>query len=257
MIEQLIAEATECDFKVALETKKPKSWLKSVSAFSYGIGGTLFFGVSDDREPIGLSDVQKDAEAISRLIKERITPLPQFILKPLQEDGKNLLALEVSPGRSTPYYYKADGVMEAYIRVGNESVIAPDYIVNELILKGTNQSFDSRTLPRCRSHPWQAAHSFLKSRLSPANTAHTAGAAPARRFQNAPWSAPKSFAVSWGSCGRRRTGLPVRRSVRRRCLPVPEYGSCPASSHSSLASVRFTRRSVGDVVMASYSRGVV
>ena len=145
MIEQLIAEATECDFKVALEIKKPKSWLKSVSAFSNGIGGTLFFGVSDDREPIGLSDVQKDAEAISRLIKERITPLPQFILKPLQEDGKNLLALEVSSGRSTPYYYKADGVMEAYIRVGNESVIAPDYIVNELILKGTNQSFDTLT----------------------------------------------------------------------------------------------------------------
>ena len=92
-----------------------------------------------------MADVQKDAEAISRLIKERITPLPQFILKPLQEDGKNLLALEVSPGRSTPYYYKADGVMEAYIRVGNESVIAPDYIVNELILKGTNQSFDTLT----------------------------------------------------------------------------------------------------------------
>ena len=137
MIEQLIAEATECDFKVALEIKKPKSWLKSVSAFSNGIGGTLFFGVSDDRKPIGLSDVQKDAEAISRLIKERITPL--------QEDGKNLLALEVSPGRSNPYYYKADGVMEAYIRVGNESVIAPDYIVNELILKGTNQSFDTLT----------------------------------------------------------------------------------------------------------------
>jgi predicted HTH transcriptional regulator len=111
MIEQLIAEATECDFKVALEIKKPKSWLKSVSSFSNGIGGTLFFGISDDRKPIGLSDVQKDAEAISRLIKERITPLPQFILKPLQEDGKNLLALEVSPGRSTPYYYKADGVM--------------------------------------------------------------------------------------------------------------------------------------------------
>ena len=33
--------------------------------------------------------------------------------------------------------------MEAYIRIGNESVIAPDYIVNELILKGTHQSFDS------------------------------------------------------------------------------------------------------------------
>lgn len=55
------------------------------------------------------------------------------------------MALEISSGRSTPYYYKADGVMEAYIRVGNESVIAPNYIVNELILKGTNQSFDTLT----------------------------------------------------------------------------------------------------------------
>ena len=96
MMEQLIAEATECDFKVALETKKPKSWLKSVSAFSNGIGGTLFLGISDDREPVGLSDVQKDAEAISRLIKERITPLPQFILKQWQENGKKLLALGFS-----------------------------------------------------------------------------------------------------------------------------------------------------------------
>ena len=61
MIEQLIAEATECDFKVALEIKKPKSWLKSVSSFSNGIGGTLFFGISDDRKTIGLSDVQKDS----------------------------------------------------------------------------------------------------------------------------------------------------------------------------------------------------
>ena len=49
-------------------------------------------------------------------------PIPQFTLKPLQEDGKNLLELEVSSGRSTPYYYKADGVMGAYIRVGYESI---------------------------------------------------------------------------------------------------------------------------------------
>lgn len=41
MIEQLIAEATECDFKVALEIKSQKL-VKSVSAFSNGIGGTLF-----------------------------------------------------------------------------------------------------------------------------------------------------------------------------------------------------------------------
>lgn len=94
MLEQFIAEATECDFKVAVETKKPKSWLKSVSAFSNGIGGTLFFGISDDRTVVGLLNIQTDAENISRLIKERITPLPQFVLKPIYEDGKQLLALQ-------------------------------------------------------------------------------------------------------------------------------------------------------------------
>ena len=36
-------------------------------------------------------------------------------------------------------------IRDRYIRVGNESVIAPYYIVNELILKGTNQSFDTLT----------------------------------------------------------------------------------------------------------------
>ena len=82
MIDRWIAEATECDFKAALEIKKPKSWLKSVSAYANGIGGTLFFGVDNDRNIIGLSDAQADAEAISRLIKERITPFPNFILAP-------------------------------------------------------------------------------------------------------------------------------------------------------------------------------
>lgn len=145
MIDRLIAEATECDFKVALETKKPKSWLKSVSSFSNGVGGTLFFGISDDREIVGLADVQADAEAISRLIKERITPFPNFVLTPERENGKDLLVLTVYAGRSTPYYYKADGVMEAYIRIGNESVIAPNYVLNQLLLKGMNRTYDALT----------------------------------------------------------------------------------------------------------------
>lgn len=143
MIDRWIAEATECDFKVALEVKKPKSWLKSVSAFANGIGGTLFFGIDNDRNVIGLADAQTDAEMISRLIKERITPYPNFILAPERENGKDILVLSVSAGRSTPYYYKADGITEAYIRIGNESVIAPSYVLNQLLLKGMNRTYDA------------------------------------------------------------------------------------------------------------------
>lgn len=47
-IKELIGEATEYDKKEALETRKPKSWCKSVSAFANGIGGRLIFGISND-----------------------------------------------------------------------------------------------------------------------------------------------------------------------------------------------------------------
>ena len=47
-LSDFIGEATEYDKKEMLEERKPKSWLKSVSAFANGIGGALFFGISND-----------------------------------------------------------------------------------------------------------------------------------------------------------------------------------------------------------------
>ena len=44
-IDKLIAECSAYDFKLMLEEKRPKSWLKSVSAFANGMGGSLIFGV--------------------------------------------------------------------------------------------------------------------------------------------------------------------------------------------------------------------
>lgn len=46
----LIAECTAYDFKEVLEEKKPKSWLKSVSAFANTLGGSLFFGVDNEED---------------------------------------------------------------------------------------------------------------------------------------------------------------------------------------------------------------
>ena len=45
-LKTLIAECTAYDFKVMLEEKKPKSWLKSVSALANGLGGSLFYGMT-------------------------------------------------------------------------------------------------------------------------------------------------------------------------------------------------------------------
>jgi len=45
--ELFIAEATEYEFKSGLDLKKPKSWLKTVSAFTNGLGGSIYFGVAN------------------------------------------------------------------------------------------------------------------------------------------------------------------------------------------------------------------
>jgi ATP-dependent DNA helicase RecG len=140
----LIAEATEYEFKSAVEANKPRSWLKTVSAFANGVGGSLYFGVSDDGVAIGLDDPQGAAEQISDLIKMRIEPaIKNVVLEPLHTDGKNILRVQISGGSATPYYYTGDGIKIAYYRIGNESVQAPSAVLNELLLKGLHQTFDA------------------------------------------------------------------------------------------------------------------
>lgn len=142
LTQMLIAEATEYEFKSAPEFKKARSWLKTVSAFANGVGGSIYFGVSDDGKVIGLSDIHTSAEQISELVKTKIDPTITFLLEPVTIEGKDILRLEIKTGQTTPYYYSADGNKIAYIRLGNESVQTPTHILNELILKGRHQSFD-------------------------------------------------------------------------------------------------------------------
>lgn len=144
-IKDLIGEATEYDKKLALEEKKPKSWCKSVSAFANTFGGALIFGISNEGMVVELENPEGDAEKISEVIKTRLDPMPEFKLRFYQtEDGKVLIILDVYKGDETPYYYSGDGVLEAYVRVGNESVKATATELKRLVLRGKNTSYDSQ-----------------------------------------------------------------------------------------------------------------
>ena len=60
------AETSNIDFKVSLEIKKTKNWLKSVSAFANTKGGIIIFGIDDETHtPVGVEDVAKTTEKIS------------------------------------------------------------------------------------------------------------------------------------------------------------------------------------------------
>ena len=140
---KLIGETTTYDKKQMLEAKRPKSWLKSVSAFANGEGGMLIFGVSDDDHIVGLADAKGDAERISEEIKSKLDPIPAVNLELKDTDGKALVFLHVYPGQETPYYYIGDKQRIAFIRIGNESVAADRTQLKALVLKGSGRTYDS------------------------------------------------------------------------------------------------------------------
>ena len=140
------AEATRIDYKSSLEKEKPKSWLKSVSAFANTSGGHNFFGFTDDTHlAIGLDDVQTTASKISELITSRISPNVRFELTEIESNTKekSCLDLFVSNGPNYPYYYVHERTQEAYVRHGDRSVLATTAELNNLILKGQNRTYDS------------------------------------------------------------------------------------------------------------------
>ena len=146
-IKNLIGESSEYDKKQAVEAKRPKSWLKSVSAFANSFGGKLIFGIADDDSVVGLENAQNDAENISEIIKMHLNPIPEFKLTFEQIDGKTLILLDVYAGNQTPYYYQGDGHLVAFVRVGNESVQASPSQLRELVVKGCGQTYDSLKSP--------------------------------------------------------------------------------------------------------------
>lgn len=142
-IADYLGETTEYDKKLELETKKPKSWLKSVSAFANGIGGALIFGVANDETIVGLKNAKQDSEIISEQLKAKMDPIPYTNLKIYREGDKTFIILHVNAGTETPYYYVGDGNRVAYVRIGNESVPATAAQLKQLVLKGSDKTYDS------------------------------------------------------------------------------------------------------------------
>lgn len=143
VVDKLISECTAYDFKLMLEEKKPKSWIKSVSAFANGLGGSLFFGIDDEGAIKGLDNIKGVGETISSKIRDYMDPTPDVEMIPHKIGTLNILELKVPAGHYTPYYYVGDGQRIAFVRIGDESLPATAEQMVRLVLKGSNKTFDS------------------------------------------------------------------------------------------------------------------
>ena len=145
MEEILAGESKNVEFKEDLPEKSIK-YMKSVVAFANGTGGKIIFGIADKtREVIGIDkeDVFKKIDAIANAVSDSCEPaiIPDITAQTV--DGKTAIVVEVSEGRQRPYYIKTLGREGGvYVRVAGTTRLADEYMIEELMLEGSNRHFD-------------------------------------------------------------------------------------------------------------------
>ena len=81
------------------------TFLKTVSAFSNYDGGTIIFGVDDDGNVKGLTDVKQVCLDIENKINNSISPQPNYTLE--IQNNEQTIKLTVISGLQKPYLYKS------------------------------------------------------------------------------------------------------------------------------------------------------
>lgn len=112
------------------------TFLKTVSAFSNYDGREILFGVDDDGNIKGLSDVKQACLDIENKINDSISPQPNYTLEIQNND--QTIKLSVKSGLQKPYLYKS----KAYKRNDTSTIEVDTLEFSRLVLEGKNIRFE-------------------------------------------------------------------------------------------------------------------
>lgn len=121
---------------IELKEDLSNTFLKAVSAFSNYGDGKIYFGIKDDGTVIGMPDPENTKLTIENKINDSISPRPDYSMR--TDPATNVIELTVHEGPFKPYLYKA----KAYKRSDTSSVEVGHQELVQLMLRGTNQTFD-------------------------------------------------------------------------------------------------------------------
>ena len=141
-------EGPQTEFKTTLrvnlhtgqpDPKLEHAVLKTIAAFLNSNGGTLFVGVNDEGEAVGLENDKfpnedKLALHLDSLVKDRLGGFVFACIRPsfAEVQGKRILAVECTAS-TTPVFLKSGGDEEFYIRAGASSPALPASHMHEYI----------------------------------------------------------------------------------------------------------------------------
>lgn len=124
---------------------------KEIIAFANTKGGTLYIGVQDDGQIIGVNNADRVTLQISNMVRDSIKPdVTMFVgYKTQEENGRQVVAVTVQKGTDRPYYLGSKGLKPSgvYVRNGTSTDPATDTAIRKMIKETDGDTFeDMRSL---------------------------------------------------------------------------------------------------------------
>jgi ATP-dependent DNA helicase RecG len=120
---------------------------KEIVAFANTSGGTIYIGVQDSGEIIGVDNADFVMQQISNSLRDSIRPdVSMFTnIELMQEENKFFIKLTISQGTKKPYYLSDKGLKPTgvYVRIGTTSAPASEDAIRMMIKMTDGDSFES------------------------------------------------------------------------------------------------------------------
>ena len=155
---------------VELKSEINSDICKEIIAFANTKGGTLYIGVADDGQVIGIENTDRAMLQISNMVRDSIKPdVTMFVHYEEHEiDGKQIIAVTVQKGTDRPYYLGSKGLKPSgvYVRNGTSSDPATDTAIRKMIKETDGDCFEEmRSLNQNLTFEAAAAQ-FAKRKVS-------------------------------------------------------------------------------------------
>ena len=118
--------------------KLSSTFLKTVSAYANYNGGSIFFGVDDNGNAVGVDDIDVTCIKIENRINTTINPQPEYSI--MTNNTDRTIELKVRPGSHKPYFYNN----KAYKRNDTSTIEVDDIELRRLILAGEHMTYESQ-----------------------------------------------------------------------------------------------------------------
>lgn len=132
--------------KIELKESYTPGIKKEIVAFANTNGGTIYIGVDDSGEIIGINNADFIMQQLSNTLRDSIRPdISMFTnIERLQEEDKTLVKVTVSQGTKKPYYLSDKGIKPSgvYVRSGTTSAPATEDSIRMMIKTTDGDSFE-------------------------------------------------------------------------------------------------------------------